>query len=155
MKAFISYSINDIDQIIVTLLSNNLRNKGFQIMASYNFYSNELDFSTKKMIENSQVFFGIITKSGKEKERVISEWNYAENIQLPNILLVEDKIYNFNNYKENIVIFNRNNPEIAINKINRKMQNNSSNSNDKNIWPWIIGGAALLGILKLLSNENK
>lgn len=156
MNAFISYSINDKDQVIVTLLSNNLRKQGFNITTSQNFYSNILDFTTKRKIDNSHIYFGIITKRGREKERVISEWKYAKKMSTPNILLIEDTVRLNNKFTGNYIIFNRNNPQKAVFEIQNKMKNKrkvETNNND-NIWPWIIGGAALLGIIGLLSKDE-
>jgi hypothetical protein len=156
MKAFISYSINDKDQVIVTLLSNNLRKQGFQIITSQNFYNNILDYTTKIKIDNSRIYFGIITKYGREKNRVITEWKYAKKMKIPNILLIENSVNLNKNFTGNYIVFDRNNPQKAINKIQQRMTNvrKSNTSNNDNVWPWIIGGAALLGIIGLLSKDE-
>ena len=156
MKAFISYSINDKDQGIVTLLSNKLRKQGFQIITSQNFYSNILDYTTKMKIENSQIYFGIITKRGREKKRVIVEWEYAKKVKIPNILLIENNIKINKNFTGNYVVFDRKEPQNAINEIQRHMNGirDLKTSNRDNVWPWIIGGAALLGIIALLSKDD-
>lgn len=157
MKAFISYSINDKDLVIITLLSNNLRKQGFHISTSQNFYNDLLDYTTKKRIENSHVFFGIITKIGREKERVITEWKYAKRIKIPNILLIEDNFKLNSNFSGNYILFNRKQPQIAISKIQNKIANINKNkiNINKNIWPWVIGGAALVAIIGLLSSDGK
>lgn len=153
MKAFISYSIGDEDQMVITLLSNRLRNQGFQILTSQNFYSRELDFTTKGQVNNSSIFFGVITAYGQEKARVLEEWNYSKSINIPNILLIEDIVNLNSDFKGNYLVFNRNNPQKAIDEITNKI-NNSESKGNKSIWPWLIGGAALLGIINLLSKDE-
>ncbi len=154
MKAFISYSTNDNDQVIVTLLANNLRKQGFQIVTSSNFYSNILDYTTKIKIDNSHIFFGIITNHGEEKNRVLAERKYSIETKTPNILLIEDTVNINNNFQENYIVFNRYDPNKAVNEIQQRMKVNTKQNEDNNIWPWVIGGTALLGIISLLSKNE-
>jgi len=156
MKAFISYSVSDNNDLILTLLSSKLREKKFIVTTSQNFYSKILDFNTKNEIGDSHLFIGLITKGGVERQRVIDEWKYAKLRGVPNILLVEDTVPVRNNFKGNLVRFNHNNPGPAIYEINKKMRSAQTNSSDSDdIVPWILGGAALLAILALLSDGKK
>lgn len=156
MKAFISYSTFDKDQMIITLLSNKLRNQGFQVITSQNFYGKTLDFTTKRQIDSSRIFFGIITNHGQDNERVLSEWRHSKESKVPNILLIEDNVNVNNSFKGNYIVFNRYSPQGAIEDINNKMNTESATSEKKgsNVLPWVIGGAALLGIIKLLSKDE-
>jgi hypothetical protein len=151
MKAFVSYSINDNDQYLLTLLSSKLREKNFVVVTSQNFYNRNLDYSTQYEISNSHLFVGIITGRGIEKDRVLKEWNYAISRNIPTLLLIEDTVSVNPGFNGNYILFNRYYPQNAINEINRRMQIQGSNE----ALPWILGGAAILAILALISNDKK
>lgn len=157
MKAFVSYSVTDNNEFILTLLSLKLREKKFIVNTSQNFYSKILDINTLSEINESHLFIGIITGYGNEKSRVIEEWQYAASKNIPNILLIEDTVLFRQNFTGNFIKFNREYPQNAIDSINNKMkptkQLRKSNSDDT--LPWILGGAALLAILALFSNDKK
>ena len=142
---------NDEDEIIITLLSSRLRKQNVQLLTSQNFYSNIIDFTTMSEIDSSNVFFGIITANGSNKTRVFEEWKYSYKKGISNILLIEDTVQLKGKLSDNHIIFNRNNPEDAINQINSRINSNKSD----NSWAWLLGGgAAFLGIIALLSKEK-
>lgn len=157
MKAFVSYSISDNNEFILTLLSSKLREKNFIVTTSHNFYSNIIDYATMNDIATSQLFIGIITGKGNERKRVLEEWSYAEKRNVPNLLLIEDTVTINKTFKGDYIKFNRLKPETAINEIHKRMtptkQNVTKNSDD--IIPWILGGAALLAIIGLLASNDK
>jgi hypothetical protein len=154
MRAFISHSINDEDQYILTLLSSKLRKKEFIITSSKNFYGTTLDYATQKLISESHLFIGIITRQGLERKRVIDEWKFSKKHSIPNILLIEDTLRIQESFSGNYVVFSRRNPQRAIDLITNKM--NSPTKNTKpDIVPWILGGAALLAIIGILSENSK
>ena len=152
MKAFISYSVADNNEFIITLLSVKLREKHFVISTSQNFYSESIDWNTINDIATSMLFIGIITSKGIEKNRVIDEWKYAVNRNVPNLLLMEDSVQLSTQFNGNYIRFNRLKPQKAIDEINRRMTPQSPTSkNSDEILPWILGGAALLAIIGLLT----
>ena len=157
MRAFVSYSVSDNNEFILTLLSSKLREKKFIVTTSQNFYSNIIDFNTMNEIATANLFVGIITGTGSERNRVLEEWDYAVKKNIPNLLLIEDTVTIHKQFIGNYINFNRHNPQVAIDEINRRMipsqQMNSKNSDD--IVPWILGGAALLAIIGLLTNNEK
>jgi hypothetical protein len=163
MKAFISYSINDKDQVILTLLSLELRRQHFVITTSQNFYTEELDYTTTNQIEECHLFIGIITRKSLEQKRVLKEWEYSKKRNIPNILLIEDSIIIKDDFKGNIVRFNRSNNQEAIDFVKQKMtpknrlnQTTVKAKQENDILPWLLGGTALLAILLLLySTSNK
>jgi len=154
MKAFISYSVNDNNQYIITLLSSKLRQKGFGVTTSQNFYSQALDYSTQYEIRAAQLFVGVITDSGNERKRVLDEWNYAIQTQTPNLLLIENTVPVHENFTGNFVRFNRQHPQAAIQEINRRMQPAKVGKKGNDALPWVLGGAALLAIIGLLSSKT-
>lgn len=157
MKAFISYSVSDNNEYIVTLLSSKLREKNFIVNTSQNFYSNILDFNTMNEINEAHLFVGIITGFGNELDRVLDEWDYSESRNIPSLLLIEDTVPVEKSFTGNTIRFNRQNPQTAIDEINKRMsfQLSSSTKRTDDIVPWILGGAALLAILALFSKDKK
>lgn len=155
MKVFISYSINDNDQYLLTLLVTKLREKFHIVSTSQNFYSNVLDYNTQNEIMESHLFLGVLTGQGLEKNRVQDEWRFAQSRNVPTILLIEDSVQVNRNFNGDYIIFNRYNPQDAIDIINYKMnppvvKNNSS----EEAMGWLLGGAAVLAILALLSGKK-
>jgi hypothetical protein len=156
MKAFVSYSVTDNNEFILTLLSSKLREKHFIVTTSQNFYSKIIDYNTMSEIGTSHLFIGVITGKGNERNRVLDEWNYAVQRNVPNLLLIEETVQVHQEFKGNYIRFNRNRPQTAIDEINRRMtssQPSTSKSSD-DIVPWILGGAALLAIIGLLSKDK-
>lgn len=151
MKAFLSYSIKDSDQIVITLLSRRLREKGFHVITSQNFFNKELDLATMNEIDRANIFMGIISNSSRHRDRVIQEWKHAKSTGVPTMLLVENGVKINPNFKGNYVRFNRNNPSQAIEDITRKMEQPKE---DSSALPWIIGGAIVLGLIHLFSNDK-
>lgn len=151
MKAFLSYSIQDSDQILITLLSRRLREKGFNVMTSQNFFDKYLDFTTKNEIDRANLFIGIISKSTGYRDRVIQEWEHAKAAGIPTILLVENGVRINSELNVDYVRFNRNNPQGAISEINRRMEEPKDKAS---AWPWIIGGAIVLGVMQLFSDDK-
>jgi hypothetical protein len=147
MRAFLSYSINDRDQTLLTLLSNDLQKRNIDVWTSQNFYNKILDFNTMSQIKDSHLFIGVITKVGIEKNRVIDELNFAKKSRIPNILLVENNVGFSNTQVGNVIRFSRQNPRLAIDLIHKKL---SSNENNENALAWILGGAALIALLAYL-----
>lgn len=157
MKAFVSYSVTDNNEFILTLLSSKLREKNFIVTTSQNFYSNIIDYNTMSEIGSAHLFVGVITGTSNERNRVLEEWNYAVKKNVPNLLLIEDSVSIHQQFKGNYIRFNRNRPQTAIDEINRRMtQSQSTNlKNSEDLVPWILGGAALLAIIGILTNKNK
>lgn len=157
MKAFVSYSVSDNNEFILTLLSTKLRERNFIVNTSQNFYSGILDGNTMNEINDTHLFIGIITGFGNERNRVLEEWRYAISRNIPNLLLIEDTVPIQNNFSGNFVRFNRMNPQIAIREINNHMTpiSPSTTKSSDELVPWILGGAALLAILAFLSSDKK
>ncbi len=154
MKAFISYSVSDNNEFIIIYLSSKLKESNFAVTSSLNFYSKTLDFNTMYDIETSHLFVGIITAKGNEKERVIEEWNHAKKKNIPNLVLLEDTVAFLHPNEGNILVFNRKNPKPAIDEIQRRMTFSPSNSNKGDVVSWILGGAAIIAVLSVLTGKR-
>ena len=70
MQAFLSYSIAEPEQYVLTLLANKLRERGFTLTASY---KDSLDSLGELQIGNSTLFIGIIAREGKKLKKVNQE----------------------------------------------------------------------------------
>jgi hypothetical protein len=162
MKAFISYSINDSEQYVLSLLSNKLRERGFSPVSNFygRFATSVNETMAAMKIKESSLFIGVITSTGLNHEKVIAEHNMAVSMNVPALLLIEDNIQpplGFTNY--NVIFFNRSNPHIAIERINKNIQNvgnlaTSPQKNSNNAVAWLLGGLALIGLIDNLSSSR-
>lgn len=151
MKAFISYSLNDQEQYIVTLLSYKLRENGFSLITS-NYYS-DVDITTRSQIFLAQLFVGLISSNGLQWQRVLQEYELAVSNNTPAILLVEDNVPVASNFRGSFVRFNRNDPHLAVIEIQNRMKIQRPTNNEA--LGWVLGGAALLAIIALLNDGAK
>ncbi len=153
MKVFISYSINDKDQFILTLLSSELVKKGFEISQSVDFQKDEISSLTKINISKSDLFIGIITGTGYEQKRIMQEWRRAQIGKVPAILLVENTVKVSDKFKFKYVSFNRKKPEQAIDVLNEEIYKYQlKKQNDTKALNFVLGTAALLLVLNLLDD---
>ena len=143
MRVFLSYSLNNHDLYILTLLASELKKRGFTINQSNDFHS-EMSSLTKVNINKSNLFIGLITGDGLEYERVHSEWRLANIATIPSIMLVENKVSIDPNFNFPYIIFDRNNPQFAVNELSNRINEINKNLNkNSDAWAWILGGAAL------------
>ncbi len=153
MRAFISYSLVDRELYIISLLSKKLRNDGYDLQSRLDLHSHTLDFNTRQKISSSQLFIGIISYNGLQRNRVLQEWQYATNNKIPAVLLIEENVQIAPGADRNSYIrFNRHDPQPAIDKIQQRM---SSKKDNEEAAGWILAGAALLAIVALFSSSKK
>jgi len=77
-------------------------------------------------------------------------------IKIPTLLIVEDIVPIDTNFNHPLITFSRNNPEKAINKLKNEMSKmESKKEGGSNVAAWLIGGAAILGLIALLSGDSK
>jgi hypothetical protein len=160
MKAYISYSINDAEMFVLSLLSDKLREKGFSVTSNFTgrFADSMVETMAAMKIKESNLFIGIITSTGGNKQNVIKEHNLAVSKKVPALLLVEDAVKlppEFTNY--NVVKFNRRSPERAVEQINQNIhrvvnQAPYPQGNSTNTFAWLFGGLALIGLIDQLAN---
>jgi hypothetical protein len=157
MNAFISYSIGDNEQYILSLLAQKLMENGVNLVTSYN-QSDAIDWQTMNEIKNATFFIGLITKAGRPKRttRVIQELEQTKQYNRPWIVLVENNVpvnpQIINN--ENTIRFNRYFPHQAIEQVNQRIKASQTQPNP-NAAAWILGGIGILALLSWLSEEKK
>ncbi|MFM2258593.1 MAG: hypothetical protein RLZZ424_526 [Bacteroidota bacterium] len=153
MRAFISYSINDKDQFILTLLSSELIKKGYEISQSVDFQKEEISSLTKINISKSELFIGIITGNGFEQKRIMHEWRRAQVGRVPAILLVENTVPISDKFKFAYVVFNRKKPQQAIENLKLVLnKHEEKKQKDTKALNFVLGSAALLLVLSLLDD---
>lgn len=156
MKIYLSYSLTGSEHYILSILSKRLQDLGHVITTTYNrgFTSENLSSSN---FAGSDLFIGLITKQGNDNRIVCDEWNMAKAINLPTLLLVEQgwKISGKMALEQNIIIFNRHNPEKSFHDIRSRVEKSKITRDiNNNQAAWIIGGAALLLLIGLLANDE-
>ena len=157
--AFISYSMKDSEQYVLTLLSSLLKEEGFSVDSSFDFLKlgDSIDYSIKRKIQESSLFIGVITQPNRN-DSVLNEWKQAQTFEIPSILLIEDEIdIDSSILKQvNVLRFNRYSPDTAIKKVVnniKKAETNLEVNKGNSLLGWILGGLAILAILKLLSDD--
>lgn len=157
MTAFISYSLNESEKYVVTLLAQKLREKGFSLTSGFSQSASFVDFQTESEIKNSSLFIGLITSSGKNNfPKVYSELQKALSYNKPAILLVEDRVQLDSGIAgfPNLIRFNRYYPGVAIEEVKNRIQTSKTTQQDNSL-AWILGGTAALALIAYLSSEKK
>jgi hypothetical protein len=163
MKAFISYSLLDSEEYIITLLAEELEEQGFYSETGPYKFNNTVDDETFFKIKSSHLFIGILmptkAKSSAINQRVINEWEFAIARKIPSILLVEKSMMpNIQaNQNANIVCFDKHQPDKAIEFVKKTMQEAQRPlKKDMNkAAAWIFGGLALIELIGFLAKTVK
>jgi hypothetical protein len=154
MNAFISYAIHANEQYILNLLAQKIAETGLTLVTSYN-QSDYIDAQVANDIRNSAVFIGLITKSGRPAKisRVYSEFKQANLFSKPAILLIEEGVVvaPWVSAYQNTIWFN----PYSIHKAAEIVNNKIYHSKPSDAGTWIVGGAIVLALLALLSNDKK
>lgn len=158
MRAFLSYSLSDSQDYVVTVLARQLREKGYTLMTGHGgFYHSTLD-AHESVLRTCSLFIGVITEGSDEVDRVTHEYNKADEWRIPALLLMEQNIAADSGLLShpNVVAFNRYDPAVAIqtvrNRIAHAVAPKTKQSDDTAAW--ILGGAAVLALIALLSSKK-
>ncbi len=155
MQAFLSYSIAESEQYVLTLLANKLSERGFSITANY---KETFDSLAELQIKSSTLFIGVIARAGKKIDRVSQEIQFAIRQKKPMILLIEEniKVADWVENFPNTIKFNRKFPNRAIEEVNQRIQTSQRQQPQQdNTLAWILGGVAALFLISSLSSEKK
>ena len=152
-RVFVSYSIEDRNLHLITLLLEHLRKNNYSVSVSNQWIDSDLK------IANSDIFIGIITNKSNSIDYVVKEWQVARGKKIPDVLIVEEGVNVDESSDINFIRFNRVNPQSAINQLfelNRHttVQKKKKNNDDvaANV---LLGVAVVAGIAALISLLSK
>lgn len=154
-KVFLSYSIEDSNLYLITLLLEHLRKNNYSVSVSAHWEGSESKIAT------SDIFIGIITNNSNSVNYVVKEWKIAKEKNIPNRLIVEDGVKIEKSSEISYIPFNRTNPDEAIDKLfnnnkpatpTKKKQNNADATSD--ILKVIVLVAGLAAFISLLSKSK-
>ena len=155
-NVFISYSIEDRNLHLITLLLEHLRKNNFHVSVSTQWLDSKL------RIANADFFIGIITTNSNSIDYVVKEWETAQENNVPYILVVENGVRVEDPKNLSFIRFNRSNPQEAIDrlfKINKPVVNTPKKKKDNSdtLSDALIGVAVIAGIAALISllSNNK
>lgn len=166
MRAFISFSVNDSEQNIVSILSMKLQDQGYSTITNYTYTNSVVG------VNKSHLFMGIITSDDNESnKKVFEDWKYATAQNIPALLLVEKnkEIALFDNpfqQKEannpNFISFDRKNsePSIAIAQLRieeatKYIAKNEYQHNGNNWLAWMLAGVPAITVMSLFTKGSK
>lgn len=152
-RVFISYSIEDRNLHLITLLLEHLRRNNYSVSVSNQWIDSDLK------IASSDIFIGIITNNSNSIDYVIKEWQTAKKNNIQNILIVEDGV-SINDSGISYIRFNRSNPQEAIEKLFKDNKQTKTipqkvQSKDDAFSTVLIGVAIIAGIAALISLLSK
>jgi hypothetical protein len=166
MRAFISFSVNDSEQNIVSILSMKLQDQGYSTITNYT-YSNSV-----VGVNKSHLFIGIITSNDNESnKKVFDDWKYATAQNIPALLLVEKnkQIGLFENpfqqaeaNNPNFISFDRKNAEpsvaiaqLRIEEATKNIAKNEYQHNGTNWLAWMLAGVPAITVMNLFTKGVK
>ncbi len=150
-NVFVSYSIEDRNLHLITLLLEHLRKNNYSVSVSTQWTVSNL------RIVNSDIFIGIITNNSNSIDYVVKEWKTAKKNNIQNILIVEDGI-SINDSSISYIRFNRSNPQEAINElfnINKSVVSSQQKKNSNDVADILLGVAVVAGMAALISLLSK
>lgn len=154
--AFISYSMDDSELYVLSLISEYLSNNGYYVENSYNSLSvgQNFEFAIRNQISKTDLFIGIASNSGVRSNSVMKEWKIAQVNKKISFFIIEDTVPISPVFEQgNLIIrFNRNFPEESVNSL-QKMIEKEKKSETNTALNWIVGGILGIAIIKLLSDE--
>lgn len=157
MNAFISYSISENEQYILTLLAQKLAENGITLVTSYN-QSDSVDFQAESDIKNAALFIGLVTDSGRfaKTGRVFSEFRLANLHNKPAIFLIEKSVAvaPWVNTYPNTIKFDRHYPDQAIEQVRNRISISQTPQPNANAAAWLLGGIGVLALLSWLSEKR-
>lgn len=153
-KAFVSYSVEDSNLHLITLLLEHLRKNNYEVSVSTLWSDSDM------RIANADIFIGIITNKGDSINYVVEEWQTARRNKIPYVLVVENGVKIEDPESLSFIRFNRSNPQEAIDRLFNIRQNSANVSSTKKNYgdstsDVLIGVAIIAGIAALISLLSK
>lgn len=160
MKAYISPSVTDDEQYILSALSKRIRANGIATTAGYHKFGQNNSELAFHEISKTNLFIGIVTGNSSELERVYNEWQFAIKSETPALLLIENTVdtdgFPLINKNPDVIRFNRSS-KTNLNKtiqIVRAKSDAASNRVENRPFvreaSWFIGGPVAITLLNIL-----
>lgn len=160
MKAYISPSVPDDEQNILSALSKRIRTNGITPVAGYHKFGQNNSELAFHEISKANLFIGVITSNSCEMERVYNEWQFALKSETPALLLIEDTVdcdgFPLINKNPDVIRFNRaskTNLNKTIQMVRTKSNaasNRVENASFVRETAWFIGGPVAITLLNIL-----
>ncbi len=150
-RVFVSYSIEDRNLHLITLLLEYLRKNHYSVSVSNQWIDSDLK------IANSDIFIGIVTNKSNSVDYVVKEWQVARENNVNGFLIIEEGV-TINDSSIPYIRFNRTNPQKAINElfnINKSVVSSQQKKNSNNVADVLLGVAVVAGIAALISLLSK
>lgn len=156
MRAYLSYSLNDEQQYVVTVLAQVLREKGYELTAGGNRGLRVLPGASRNPWVGCSLFIGVITPYGMEPQRVMDEYNKAIGLSIPALLLVDHSIAYAAGIEPGpgIVLFDEYDPRPAMERVRRNVKQAHVQPQNDESSAWVLGGLAVLTLIALLSSKK-
>ncbi len=157
MKAYLSYSLNDEQKYVITVLAKVLLEKGYTLTTGNGAHLRILGNSFRHSISGSSLFIGVVTQTGLEAQRVYDEYIAATSMMVPSLLLIDEEVAMRSSIfpSPNILMFNHYDPISAIETVRARVKQariGSEATDDSTAW--VIGGMAVLTLIALLSGKK-
>ena len=151
-RVFVSYSIEDRNLHLITLLLEYLRKNHYSVSVSNQWIDSDIK------IANSDIFIGIVTNKSNSVDYVVKEWQVAREKKIPDVLIVEEGVNIDESSGINFIRFNRANPQVAINQLFERNKHETVQKKKKNnddVADVLLGVAVVAGIAALISLLSK
>lgn len=144
MRVFISYSFQDEELYLLSLLIDKLQGQGHQIRTTDFILENN-----RFHLNSSDLFIGIVTNYSDDISDVLDDWEYAKKLNKKTILLIEEGVQ-VSDKSISFIRFNRNKPEVAINQL-LGVKPNVPAKKSSDLEDGLIIGGIIVGIAALIS----
>ena len=160
MKAYISPSVPDDEQNILSALSKRIRTNGITPVAGYHKFGQSNSELAFHEISKANLFIGVVTGNSSEIERVYNEWQFALKSETPALLLIENTVdttdFPLINKNPDVIRFNRSSKSNLNKSIQMVRLKSDAASNRVENTPfvreaaWFIGGPVAITLLNIL-----
>ena len=160
MKAYISPSVPDDEQNILSALAKRISMNGITPTSGYHKFGQNNSELAFYEISKANLFIGVVTSNSFEIERVYNEWQFAIKSETPALLLIENTVdttdFPLINKNPDVIRFNRSS-RTALNKTIQMVRTKSDAANNRvenspfvREAAWFIGGPVAITLLNIL-----
>lgn len=150
-----SYSLSDTQEYVVTIMARQLREKGYTLVTHTGTHLGLNQLSAT--LRGCSLFIGVVTTQSNEYSRVVQEYNQACAWKIPALLLYEYNAALYENLLNHpdIVVFDKYNPDPTLQQVRDRIAwARAPETKSDDTGAWILGGAALLALIALLSSKK-